>query len=58
MPKHREKLEDKVLYVICEETRFKITRLQCESFRSPHKRKQMSEHFCMHFMQQMLATML
>ena len=30
MPKHREKLEDKVLSVICEETRFRITRLQCE----------------------------
>ena len=28
--KHREKLEDKVLYVICEETCFRITRLQCE----------------------------
>ena len=30
MPKHREKLEDKVLSVICEETRFRITRLRCE----------------------------
>ena len=30
MPKHRGKLEDKVLYVICEETRFRITRLWCE----------------------------
>ena len=30
VPKHREKLEDKVLYVICEETHFRITRLQCE----------------------------
>ena len=30
VPKHREKLEDKVLYVICEETRLRITRLQCE----------------------------
>ena len=30
VPKHREKLEDKVLYVICEETCFRITRLQCE----------------------------
>ena len=30
VPKHREKLEDKVLYVICEENRFRITRLQCE----------------------------
>ena len=30
MPKHRENLEDKVLYVIYEETRIRITRLQCE----------------------------
>ena len=30
MPKHREKLEDKVLCVICEENCFTITRLQCE----------------------------
>ena len=31
MPKHREKLEDKVLYVICEENCFRITMLQCET---------------------------
>ena len=30
MPKHREKLEDKILYVICEENCFRIPMLQCE----------------------------
>ena len=57
MPKHREKLEDKVLYVICEENCFTITRLQCEKV-SDLTSTQEEADTQIHFVQQMLAIML